>query len=283
MRCRIKLEPLKSANLIPINYNSAVSQFVYELLEPDTPFTHTVSSTHPNEGVLYYTFSNLYIPGVQLRERYLEFGKNEAELMVSMLIEPEQEAELLERMRSLTHFDFNAYGLGDSGFEETIFRIKEIEVLPEEKKLPSRVKFRMLSPLAAPSDADLRHAHYASFEFGQALRERLISKYTRWKGHPPQDKRFVFRLDESYVQRRRGRISKLVTFNEMSDNERRVKALISPFEVEGNPELIWLGYVAGFGEKNVLGFGCVEPILEDQRLDRSSKQPERSTRKLTVA
>jgi hypothetical protein len=74
-----------------------------------------------------------------------------------------------------------------------------------------------------------------------------------------------------------------VTFNEMSEDERRIKALISPFECEGNPDLIWLGYVAGFGEKNVLGFGCTEPISESARHERTGLQTERSAAPRLVA
>jgi CRISPR-associated endoribonuclease Cas6 len=32
------------------------------------------------------------------------------------------------------------------------------------------------------------------------------------------------------------------------------------FEVEANPELIAFAYNAGFGEKNAMGFGCVDIV-----------------------
>lgn len=278
MRCRIRLEPLKGFNTIPINYNSAVSQFVYELLEPDQPFANRANSSSSNEGILYYTFSNLYIPDVRLQGRYLEFGRVPVELMISLLAEKDNESEILERMRTLTHFDVDAFGLGDPDIKNASFEIRGIDILPEEASFGNRCKFRMLSPLAAPLVEQAQHVHYHTHEFSEAIRQTLISKYTRWKGKPPEDQRFVFRLDEGYVQRRRGRISKLVTFNEMSDDERRIKALISPFECEGNPELIWLGYVAGFGEKNVLGFGCTEPIAEQVQQERPALQIKRASR-----
>jgi CRISPR-associated endoribonuclease Cas6 len=273
MRCRVILEPQESLNTIPINYNSAVAQFVYELLDPDRAFDSHVSSSTPNEGILYYTFSNLYIPEVRQVGRLLEFNKVRIELMLSLLVEPWQEQEVLERMRSVTHFDAQALGLRDTDVTSASLRVVAIDVIPEIKRFASRCKFRMLSPLVATS---AKQSHYHSEEFSEAIREALIAKYTRWKGKPPEDTRFSFTLDDGYVQRRRGRISKLVTFNEMTEDERRIKALISPFECEGNPELIWLGYVAGFGEKNVLGFGCTEPISESARHERTGLQTERS-------
>lgn len=273
MRCRVILEPQKSLNTIPINYNSAVAQFVYELLEPDRPFESYTSSTTPNEGILYYTFSNLYIPEVRQQDRRLEFDKVEIELMLSLLVDEAQEQEALERMRSITRFDTGAFGLGAHGTDNAELAVKRVEVVPEIRRFGRRCKFRMLSPLVATESTP---SYYHSEEFSEAIREVLITKYTRWKGKPPEDQRFRFELDEGYVQRRRGRISKLVTFNEMTDDERRIKALVSPFECEGNPDLIWLGYVAGFGEKNVLGFGCSEPISESARSERFSHQTMRA-------
>jgi CRISPR-associated endoribonuclease Cas6 len=280
MRCRVILEPRKSLNTIPINYNSAVAQFVYELLEPDRPFDNYTSSTTPNEGILFYTFSNLYIPEVRQRDRLLEFDQVEIELTISLLVDEPQEKEVLERMNSIAQIDSDAFGPGENGVDNAKLIVKRIEILPEILSFGPRCKFRMLSPLVA---AGSRHPHYQSEEFSEAIRECLISKYTRWKGMPPEDTRFRFYLDDGYVQRRRGRISKLVTFNEMSEDERRIKALISPFECEGNPELIWLGYVAGFGEKNVLGFGCSEPVSESARSDRSGQQTRRSAAPKLIA
>lgn len=280
MRCRVILEPQASLNTLPINYNSAVAQFVYELLEPDRPFEDRVSSTTPDEGILYYTFSNLYIPEVRLVGRLLEFDQVRIELMLSMLVEPSQEHEALERMRTVTHFDAEALGLRETDVTSASLAIVSVDQIAETKRFGSRCKFRMLSPMVATS---AKQSHYQSEEFSEAIRETLITKYTRWKGKPPEDTRFSFTLDDGYVQRRRGRISKLVTFNERSEDERRIKALISPFECAGNPDLIWLGYVAGFGEKNVLGFGCTEPISESARHVRTALHPERSAAPKLIA
>jgi CRISPR-associated endoribonuclease Cas6 len=271
MRCRVILEPQQSLNTLPINYNSAVAQFVYELIEPDRPFENYVSSSSPNDGILYYTFSNLYIPEVQQVGRLLEFGNVKIELMLSLLVEEKHEQEVLGRIRSIETFDAEALGLRESDVHSATLKVGAVEVVPEIRRFSHRCKFRMLSPLVATGS---KQAHYQSEEFSEAIRETLIHKYTRWKGRPPHDTRFSFTLDNGYVQRRRGRISKLVTFNEMSEDERRIKALISPFECEGNPELIWLGYVAGFGEKNVLGFGCTEPVSESGRHERTGLQTE---------
>lgn len=263
MRVRVTLEPPQELCAIPINYNSCVSQFVYELLQPDTPFSRRVASTDPNEGILYYTFSNLYIPNVTQQGRFLEFCRVQIDLTISLLIDEQHEPEAMERIHEVDELFISEIQGEPVEHATELLQVKSVTKVEEVRSFGSRARFRMLSPLATPSEETpqgLRHVHFSSHDFSEALRETLLAKYRRWKGHDPKDTHFTFRLDQGYVQRRRGRISKLVTFNEMEENERKIKALVSPFEVEGNPELIWLGYVAGFGEKNILGFGCAEPL-----------------------
>jgi len=264
MRVKITLSCTSEFGEIPINYNSYVSQFVYELLQPDTPFDFQ-SQSSGQYGVPYYTFSNLYVPGVDQFDQVLRFGQVPIDLTVSLLVDPKGEAEVMNRMRQVPTMDFDNIAL----------RVDNIEKLSEVKNFPRRARFRMLSPLASPlwpsvgqdENPDLRYIHYNDPAFSESIRAILIARYERWKGKRPTDMRFTFTLDQRYIQRRRGRISKLVTFYPGEQEEKRIKAIVAPFEVEGNPELIWLGYVAGFGEKNLLGFGCADLIRTTQQFD----------------
>jgi len=241
---------------MPINYNAFVSEFVYEALQPDVPFPS--QPAEGQQGITYYTFSNLYVPEVQQQDRTLSFGKVAIEMTISMLLEPKYFDEVSQRIRQIPQLLF-PNGVG------TPLDVVSITPVDEAPSVSSFARFRMLSPLVSPTwDAgdgrEPRYVHYGEPEFSEAIRAILLAKYERWKGRRPQDTRFRIMLDEKYVQRRHGRISKLVTFHEGLDDERRVKAIVAPFEVEGNPDLIWLGYVSGFGEKNLLGFGCTEII-----------------------
>jgi CRISPR-associated endoribonuclease Cas6 len=257
MRVHITFTPTADFGQMPINYNTFVSQFVYELIQPDVPF-NSGRANGPNDGIPYYTFSNLYIPEVQQQDRTLHFAKVPIELTISMLVDPSNEQEVLARMNLIPHLEFDG-GVG------TTLLIDHINVLDEAKTLTHRARFRMLSPLASPlwESPDGREQHYVHYndqEFSETIRSILVAKYERWRGKRLQDSRLTFCLDQKYVQRRRGRISKLVTFHEGETDEKKIKAIVAPFEVEGNPELIWLGYVAGFGERNLLGFGCSDLV-----------------------
>ncbi len=268
MRVHLTLTPPGQQGHMPINYNAFVSEFVYEAIQPDVPFAGQPASGQ--QGIPYYTFSNLYVPDVQQEDRTLHFGNVGIELTISMLIEPDYNDELMARLKAVPSLLFpNGSG--------TDLNVSKIELVDEASSVASYARFRMLSPLASPmwdagDGSEPRYVHYGEPEFTEAIREILVAKYERWKGRKPQDTRFRFALDEKYVQRRRGRISKLVTFHEGEDDEKKVKAIVAPFEVEGNPELIWLGYVAGFGEKNLLGFGCADLVTAPVRDQRSYQE-----------
>src|SRR6185312_14843570 len=143
----------------------------------------------------------------------LTFGKVPMEMTLSILVEPRGESEVLERIRALKKFEL------ETSEQSLKFSLDQIEMLDEVKKFPRRMRFRMLSPLASPlwtkGDANSQdYIHYADPEFSESIKAILLAKYERWKGKRIDDQRLIFRLDHRYVQRRRGRISKLVTFYE---------------------------------------------------------------------
>jgi CRISPR-associated endoribonuclease Cas6 len=54
------------------------------------------------------------------------------------------------------------------------------------------------------------------------------------------------------------RLSKKVTINKDINNSVDIIGIFCPYTVEGDVELIELGYECGFGEKNSMGFGMVK-------------------------
>jgi len=71
-----------------------------------------------------------------------------------------------------------------------------------------------------------------------------------------------------------GKISKLIHFKKINNNiKTKIKGFESPFKIIADPELIGIGYQAGFGNDNSAGLGCVEIIINtdnnknDQQID----------------
>jgi CRISPR-associated endoribonuclease Cas6 len=65
--------------------------------------------------------------------------------------------------------------------------------------------------------------------------------------------------DENYLRKNK-RVTKKITIDENGKYPIDIIGIQAPFILEGDPELIKVGYECGFGEKNSMGFGMVEVI-----------------------
>jgi CRISPR-associated endoribonuclease Cas6 len=101
-----------------------------------------------------------------------------------------------------------------------------------------------------PSDAD----------FERVLLFNLLHKYEALHGKPfdAQIPEFKFLLNSDYAERKN--IIKLNTIKKGRPDETHIKGTVAPFQLKAPKELIELGYLAGFGEKNALGFGFVKHL-----------------------
>lgn len=105
--------------------------------------------------------------------------------------------------------------------------------------------------------------------FSEAIEQNLIKKYRLVYGKDPNggldnlgnfgkgNKKPDFRItiDKDYMNKRSGKITKKINFKNTE-----IIGFMAPFEVRGNPELIEIGYEAGFGEKGSIGCGMVREI-----------------------
>jgi CRISPR-associated endoribonuclease Cas6 len=123
------------------------------------------------------------------------------------------------------------------------------------------MRFTCLSPIVVSrpveSGGKLRAHYYRYGEPGlsKAVRANLVEKFKLLYGHIPINQDLTIAFDASYIRRKRGKISKLIDFKGT-----RIKGILAPFTAEGSPELMEVGYEAGFGEKNSMGFGMAEVI-----------------------
>jgi len=90
-------------------------------------------------------------------------------------------------------------------------------------------------------------------EFSELVRQNLIRKYEAIHARKPQDDSFTMEFDAEYIRKRGGRITRLIRYKEID-----IRGILCPFHASGNPELMFVGYECGFGDKNSAGFGMVE-------------------------
>ena len=102
--------------------------------------------------------------------------------------------------------------------------------------------------------------------FSEAIEQNLIKKYRLVYGKDPNGyiknsgnfyenkgiSKFKITIDNNYMNKKSGKITKKINFKNTE-----IIGFMAPFEVTGNPELIEIGYEAGFGEKGSIGCGMV--------------------------
>jgi len=131
------------------------------------------------------------------------------------------------------------------------FTIEEVKVVPEPLKLRHR-KLITLSPIAVttlrPSFGKLRRYDLSPTEpeFYENIRENLIDKYVALHGRLPEESALEFEV----------LLAKPKRLQVKPGIYQRAWHLV--FKADGSDELLRIGYLAGFGEKNSMGFGMVK-------------------------
>jgi len=87
----------------------------------------------------------------------------------------------------------------------------------------------------------------------ELIRQNLIRKREAIYGRAPHDDTLTFAFDKIYIDKRNGRVTRLIDYKGI-----KIRGIMCPFRVTGNPALIQIGYECGFGDKNNADFGMAE-------------------------
>ena len=130
------------------------------------------------------------------------------------------------------------------------FVVSSIEVL-KEKKIKGEETFVTLSPISVTTVKG-NNGYRKTIDlypdepkFYENLRRNLIKKYMLLYGKEPENKN----LDIKVIKAKPKRIKIKNTYHRCTE---------MVFEARGSVELLSIGYEAGFGERNSMGFGMVK-------------------------
>ena len=264
MRLKIKLKCSSTFHL-PINYNHALSAAIYKLLrfgsKEFAEFLHNIG--YKNAGKTYKLFSfALRFDKFKIQNQTIHLIAPTASLIItSPLVE-----EFMQNFVSGTFQEQHIEIYGSN--TRTIFSIEQIESLPAPG-FYDKMKFRMLSPLILSTKQQykgkLKQYYFRYYdpidEINRVLNINLLSKYEIIKNKKYTGAGVEIKWDEKYIQRmnaKKKRLTKKVTVRKGELINIDIIGNQLPFEIEGDTELIKVGYQCGFGEKNSLGFGLVE-------------------------
>ena len=242
--------------VLPINYNYYLTSLIYKVISTSSTdyatFLHEEGYTYKDTQKRFklFTFSQLRFHEMYLEDSEIHSTSPRVDFYISSPVK-----EFVEHL---------ADGLlskeGVKIGSDNLFHTEEIEVLdpPQFKK---EMKFICLSPLVASTVVEetgklkTYYYRYSDERVSKAIASNLAKKYRLVEGNQIDPGQFRIEFDKDYVKSRNGQVSKLVEYKDT-----KIKGIFAPFKVQGKPELIEVGYEAGFGEKGSMGFGMVKTV-----------------------
>lgn len=271
---RVKITALaKQPADIPFHYNYALHSAIYTLIEKSSSqysrYLHDngIINDAINKRFKLFTFSKLFFEPTRIQKN----GFNQVKKISFVFSTPiEQSFEhLILGLFSDQTFYLSFYG------EKINFSVIQVEAMPEPV-FNQVCKFLSLSPIAVSTqrakNTGRLEQHYLDYmnprerePFVENIKKNLINKFqtfydTAYTGH---DQEFNFSFDAAYIVRRQGKISKLIHFKKIDNHTRtKIKGFEAPFKIVADPELIKIGYDAGFGNDNSAGLGCGKHLID---------------------
>jgi CRISPR-associated endoribonuclease Cas6 len=250
MRVKLTLLASKRATLLPLNYNHAVASLVYDTLgQASSDFAarlHEEGFSIDGRRFKLFTFSRLLTGRSRVRGSHLVLEDASVALQISSPL-----AEFVE------HFVTGLFQSESFNIAGACFTLQQAETLPAPVFI-NRMSFRALSPITESVRDERGGIRFLSPEddWSEVIQRNLLRKYRALHNHAPSDDGLRWTWDQSYLAEtaRRGRRASVLT----AIRGIKVRGWLAPFMVEGSAELIELGYEAGFGSRNSMGFGMAE-------------------------
>ena len=231
---RVKIT-LRGKGLIPFNYNLALAGAVYgpiKRIDPDLAY-----SIHSSTCFKFFTFSWLQIPQGKTNKKGI-FVDGHAHFFVS--------APMREIISAFVEGILERPVVRIGG---TVLHVETVEVLPQPQFNGAAV-FSTLSPItvktAEEKNGNLKiiDLYPTNPKFYENLKSNLIKKY-----------KMLYNEERTNINFSKPSFTKPVQIRIKNTFH---KASHMTFEAAGDTELLRLGYEAGLGGKNSMGFGMVQ-------------------------
>lgn len=240
MRCKVSIQKISS---FPLNYDYqyGLASMLYKRLAAAN--ICLANETHSHQGFKFYTFSNLIIHDRIPNKQGLNF--THAHFYICSV-----DSEFIRSFAEGLLQDPKFF-LGKD--RKTNFIIESIEIIPQQN-FSDKCIFSTISPLYIKtmrkqgdhlSEVDL---YPKDSKFYENLHTNLVARYEEYYGNNIENDFFEI-IDVKNFKPKRVSIG---------NSFRRCSLL--DMTIEANPELLRFAYDAGLGEKNAMGFGCIDII-----------------------
>ncbi len=235
---------------LPVNYNHLLAGVIYRFLAESDPeyasFLHEEGYRAAEKRFKLFTFSQLMAERRRITGDNIHF-RSTLTWYVSSPVE-----------RFLSHFADTLLTEGRLSLAQRQLPITDVTI-PRIPHFRPEMRFRCLSPIVMTTTREYhgkQAMHYCMPDdpaLSELIRQNLIRKHEAIHGRAPHDDTLTFAFDKAYIDRRQGRVTRLIDYKGI-----KIRGIMCPFRVTGNPALIQIGYECGFGDKNSAGFGMAE-------------------------
>ena len=241
MRSKLTIRKISTAPL-HYDYQYGLASMLYvKLASANITLANEI---HSHQGFKFYTFSNLLINDWIPDKKGLNFKT--ANLIISS---PNVEfiRSFVEGLLKDTKFSLQRNG------NNVNFIIESIDILPQQT-IGETCIFKTLSPIYIKTmrkhngrlaEVDL---YPKDPKFYENLHTNLVARYKKYYGHAIEHDHFEVTKVTDVKPKRIA----------VGNSQRRCSHVV--LTVEGDCDLIRFAYEAGLGEKNAMGFGCVDVI-----------------------
>ncbi len=250
MRVKLALTASSVKAGLPLNSNHAIAAMIYHMLgNASADFAaqlHREGFSAEGRSFKLFTFSRLRPDHSHIVGDQVILDKPSVTLQISSPL-----SDFIE------YFVTGLFQAESFRIAETNFHLTGAETLPAPE-FTERMIFRALSPITESVRDEQDRTRFLSTDddWSEVMQRNLTRKYRVMHGREPEDTSLRWTWDREYLR-------------EVADRGRRASALIdirgikvrgwlAPFTVEGNRELIEIGYETGFGSRNSMGFGMAE-------------------------
>jgi CRISPR-associated endoribonuclease Cas6 len=254
----------KNGNVLPINYKYELSAWIYKTLytanKEFADWLHKEGYPYNNKRFKLFTFSDLRLYNFKARGDRLHLSASTTHLTVSFCINKAVQ-HFLQGIFANQHL-----GIGDK-ISQIDFEVRSVQSLP----LPdfnNEMKFRALSPICVSTGETENGKFRQKFlppdhpQYAEILFANLERKMAAGMASGGIEKIGFGNTTTKNFELLSEPKRKKITIKAHTAQKSDVVAYQFDFAIKAPAQLLEIGYKAGFGEKNSLGFGCVDLLKQ---------------------
>ena len=245
-----------SNNILPLNYQYEISSCIYKTIsnanQEFARWLHDIGYIDGSKKFKLFTFSNLKVPDYKINGDRMLILSNQVEMEISFL--PTESIEyFITGLFKKQHFI-----IADKK-SKVDFIVNRIETL-KEPAFSNEMIFKTLSPICISNKNEKskypEYIHPKGEIYKDIFLKNLFEKYNVFYKKQLGSDYNDFSLDILSNPK-----SRLITIKANTKEESQIRGYLYKFKIKASKELLKLGYYAGFGEKNSMGFGCCEVVF----------------------